>query len=97
MITENERNEMGDVGSVNSDGSYMQFDYKDDEKRYKFKLKENKISGLYAVTPEATSKKTYYRNEIYGYTHEFGVEAAFEPKLLWNFYGSDKWNVFARA
>ena len=41
MITENERNELGDVASVNSDNSVVQIAQKEDNKsRYKFKLRE---------------------------------------------------------
>ena len=90
MITENDRNELGDVASVDTK-SAAGFNYKDVDKRYKMKVEENKLSGLYAITPDKTT--SYYRE----YEHEFGVEAAFEPKVLWQFYGNDKWNLFANA
>ena len=54
MVTENDRNELGDVASVDTNSS-VGINYKDEEKRYKFKLQENRISGLYAITPKQAS------------------------------------------
>lgn len=93
MITENERNELGDVASVNSDNSVVQIAQKEDNKsRYKFKLRENRISGLFAMVPEQASSGDFKQ-----YFHEFGVESEFEPNMLWNFCGYDKWNLFINA
>ena len=108
MVSENERNELGDVASVNTEGSFLKLNYFYNNRECKLKLRENRISGRYQITSgQKLASEVYYSRYSHNknksaeeekkYTHSFGAEFDFEPKLLWNFYGSDKWNLFAHG